>query len=80
MPRSFEVALEEIAACAGTHFDPVVVEAFLALPLDELRKARRLHESAAQATRGLDEHAEEIRKAIASFKGANGTNGGASGL
>lgn len=30
--RSFEVALDEIKRCAGTQFDPAVVEAFAQVP------------------------------------------------
>lgn len=33
---SIEVAREEIARCSGTQFDPVAVDAFLSIPVDEL--------------------------------------------
>ncbi len=42
--RSFPAAQEEIARCAGTQFDPGVVDAFLAVPIkvwEELRDAIR---------------------------------------
>jgi putative nucleotidyltransferase with HDIG domain len=39
--RSFEEALKELQSCAGTHFDPKIVEAFQAVPLDEWRDIRR---------------------------------------
>jgi response regulator RpfG family c-di-GMP phosphodiesterase len=29
---SYEAARQEIQRCAGTHFDPAVVEAFLSIP------------------------------------------------
>ena len=36
-----EVAREEIKRCAGTHFDPKLVEVFLSLPLKRLEEIRR---------------------------------------
>jgi putative nucleotidyltransferase with HDIG domain len=33
--RSFEAALEEIQKCAGTHFDPAIVEAFKRVPRED---------------------------------------------
>jgi len=38
--RPFEAAVEELAAGVGAHFDPQVVAAFLAVPLDEWRQLR----------------------------------------
>ena len=38
-PVSPDAARAELAACAGTHFDPVVVRAFLNISLGRLRKA-----------------------------------------
>ena len=38
--RSFEVAARELRNCAGLHFDPKVVAAFLAVPLDEWQRIR----------------------------------------
>ena len=38
---TFDAAKAEIKRCAGTHFDPAVVEAFLRVParfLDEIRR------------------------------------------
>nr|MBI3612758.1 HD domain-containing protein [Nitrospirota bacterium] len=40
-PTSFEAAAEEIAAENGTHFDPMVVEAFLTIPASEWRRLSR---------------------------------------
>jgi response regulator RpfG family c-di-GMP phosphodiesterase len=37
---SFDAARKEIARCAGTHFDPNVVEAFLKIPLELLETIR----------------------------------------
>jgi response regulator RpfG family c-di-GMP phosphodiesterase len=42
--RPYEAAVEELARCAGSHFDPRVVEAFGRVPRgewDEMRRARR---------------------------------------
>ena len=38
---SLEAARDEIARCAGTHFDPAVVSTFLAIPLETLVELRR---------------------------------------
>ncbi len=43
--RSYEEAVQELARCAGTHFDPRVVEAFARVPRrdwDDLRRARKM--------------------------------------
>jgi putative two-component system response regulator len=37
----FEAALAEIKRCAGTHFDPAVVESFLRVPVSLLEEIRR---------------------------------------
>jgi putative nucleotidyltransferase with HDIG domain len=39
--RSFEEAIEELQKCAGAHFDPKIVQAFIAVPIDEWREIRR---------------------------------------
>ena len=38
---TMEAAREEIARCDGTHFDPVVVSTFLAIPREALEELRR---------------------------------------
>ena len=38
---SLEAARDEIARCAGTHFDPAVVSTFLAIPPETLVELRR---------------------------------------
>jgi HD-GYP domain-containing protein (c-di-GMP phosphodiesterase class II) len=50
--RPFEAAAEELRRCCGQHFDPRVVEAFLAIPLDEWR---RLREAAVNEGHRLDD-------------------------
>ena len=37
---SFEAARQEIRRCAGTHFDPAVVQTFLKIPLELLETIR----------------------------------------
>jgi response regulator RpfG family c-di-GMP phosphodiesterase len=37
----FEKAAQEIQRCAGTHFDPVVVQSFLTIPLGVFEEIRR---------------------------------------
>jgi response regulator RpfG family c-di-GMP phosphodiesterase len=38
--RSFEDAVEELQRCAGTHFDPDIVEVFMSMPLAAWRELR----------------------------------------
>jgi response regulator RpfG family c-di-GMP phosphodiesterase len=40
--RPFEAAAEELIRCSGTHFDPLVVRAFLQIPLDVWREIRQM--------------------------------------
>ena len=40
--RSFEDAADELIRCSGAHFDPSVVQAFTAVPLDLWRELRQL--------------------------------------
>ena len=40
--RSFEDAADELIRCSGAHFDPGVVEAFTAVPIDSWREIREL--------------------------------------
>src|SRR4030095_7200381 len=40
--RSFDNAAEELIRCSGAHFDPVIVDAFTAVPLDGWRELRQL--------------------------------------
>jgi cyclic di-GMP phosphodiesterase len=62
---SFEVACEEIRACAGTQFDPEVVETFLDIPIADLEQIRARHEDGLLQTRPLDPDrvAEAIQRA-----------------
>ncbi len=40
--QSFDAAAEELIRCSGAHFDPLVVDAFIAVPLDGWREIRQL--------------------------------------
>jgi len=40
--RSFDDAADELIRCSGAHFDPFVVQAFTAVPLDAWRELRQL--------------------------------------
>jgi putative nucleotidyltransferase with HDIG domain len=40
--RPFEEAADELIRCSGKHFDPSVVQAFLAVPMDTWREIRQL--------------------------------------
>jgi len=40
--RSFDDAADELIRCSGAHFDPFVVDAFTAVPLDAWREIRQL--------------------------------------
>ena len=48
--RTYEVAVNELTRCAGTHFDPRVVEAFLRVPRRDWIKMRRRRTACAPAT------------------------------
>jgi response regulator RpfG family c-di-GMP phosphodiesterase len=58
---SFETARDEINRCAGAHFDPAVVNTFLAIPLQTFAdiRHRSLHEMSA-----ADAAAEAVRAAL----------------
>jgi response regulator RpfG family c-di-GMP phosphodiesterase len=47
--RSYEAAVEELIRCAGSHFDPRVVEAFLQVPRREWDEMRQAGKSIAYA-------------------------------
>jgi HD-GYP domain-containing protein (c-di-GMP phosphodiesterase class II) len=47
---SCEAARQELRRCAGTHFDPAVVETFLTIPVSSLEKIRQA--STEEITRG----------------------------
>jgi cyclic di-GMP phosphodiesterase len=49
---SFEAARHEIRRCSGTHFDPAVVDTFLAIPVETFASIRH---SAAHIASGADE-------------------------
>jgi HD-GYP domain-containing protein (c-di-GMP phosphodiesterase class II) len=40
--RPFEEAAEELVKCSDTHFDPLIVKAFLAIPLNDWAEIRQL--------------------------------------
>jgi putative nucleotidyltransferase with HDIG domain len=40
--RPFEAAIDELLRCSGQHFDPMVVNAFTAVPMDVWREIRQL--------------------------------------
>jgi putative nucleotidyltransferase with HDIG domain len=50
--RSFEVAADELIKCAGSHFDPQVVKAFTAVPIDQWREIRHLTIEPGLTTKG----------------------------
>jgi response regulator RpfG family c-di-GMP phosphodiesterase len=60
--QNFEVAEQELLKCAGTHFDPAVVEAWFAVPRSEWQDIR----SQAMLRGGLldDSHRRSIRSRI----------------
>ncbi len=64
--KSFEVAAQELQKCAGTHFDPRVVAAFMTVPLEEWR---RIRENATVAGQQLDDSQRRgIRSLILAHK------------
>jgi response regulator RpfG family c-di-GMP phosphodiesterase len=60
---SFETARDEIKRCAGSHFDPAVVDTFLTVPLETFAdiRHRSLHEMSA-----ADAAAEAVRATLGS--------------
>ncbi len=53
-PASVEVSLEEIRACAGSQFDPAVVDAFLSVRVKDLEKIRSRRSLNLSKTRTYD--------------------------
>ena len=52
--RSFEDAADELIRCAGSHFDPQIVKAFTAVPLDHWREIRHLTNEPGHSANGRD--------------------------
>jgi putative nucleotidyltransferase with HDIG domain len=50
--RPFDAAVEELTRCTGKHFDPLVVNAFSAVPMDTWREIRQMAKE--PAVTGLD--------------------------
>jgi response regulator RpfG family c-di-GMP phosphodiesterase len=70
-PSSFEVAFEEIKNCAGTQFDPEVVETFLGIPVAELDKIRAHHEDSQLQTKTIaPSQIEEALRRVEATRGA----------
>jgi HD-GYP domain-containing protein (c-di-GMP phosphodiesterase class II) len=40
--QPFEAAAEELSKCAGTHFDPTIVRAFIEVPMECWREIRQM--------------------------------------
>jgi putative nucleotidyltransferase with HDIG domain len=69
--RPFAEAREEIARCAGTQFDPRVVEAFLSVPPEDWERIRLDVETVAVLSADLAEHppsAEDVLAAISAVR------------
>ena len=65
--RPFELAREEIVRCTGTQFDPLVVDAFLAVPAEEWERIRLDVETVAVLSADLQESAagqDELQAAL----------------
>lgn len=69
----FRLARAEIIAGAGSHFDPMVVKAFLNVPEAEWAEIRRLAESQDQISHIIDKR--ELRSFILSIKHRTGSTG-----
>ena len=65
-PASFEVSIEEIRNCAGSQFDPEVVEAFLSVPRADFEKIRARRADSQTRTRTLD--SDRITEALRRVK------------
>jgi response regulator RpfG family c-di-GMP phosphodiesterase len=69
--RPFDDARDEIVRCAGTQFDPAVVDAFLAVPAEEWERIRLDVETVAVLSADLAENPPAADELIASIQGAN---------
>jgi response regulator RpfG family c-di-GMP phosphodiesterase len=69
--RPFEDARDEIVRCAGTQFDPAVVDAFLAVPAEEWERIRLDVETVAVLSADLAENPPAADELIASIQGAH---------
>jgi response regulator RpfG family c-di-GMP phosphodiesterase len=67
--RPFEDARQEIIRCAGTQFDPRVVEAFLAVPPEEWERIRLDVETVAVLSADLAENPPAADELLASIQG-----------
>lgn len=68
--RAYPAACEEIVASAGTHFDPRVVDSFIAIPAVRLAEIRREVVSHSYKGQVVEEH--ELRSFILSLKRPGG--------
>jgi response regulator RpfG family c-di-GMP phosphodiesterase len=68
--RPFEDARQEIVRCAGTQFDPGVVDAFLAVPAEEWERIRLDVETVAVLSADLAENPPAQDELLASIQGA----------
>lgn len=66
--RPFEDAAEELAKCAGTHFDPDIVKAFLSVPLDKWSEVRQLATEPGQTFRN-ESTGREVRYSAITLSG-----------
>jgi hypothetical protein len=62
--------MEEIRSCAGSQFDPEVVEAFLSVPREDLKRIRARRADSLRRTRTLD--ADRIADALDRVKAQSG--------
>lgn len=70
---SYAEAQKEIVSNSGTHFDPVVVEAFLTVPESEWSEIRKIAKSEDYIEHIIDRH--EIRSFVISLKRHSGFTG-----
>lgn len=70
---SYEDAKREMISSSGVHFDPAVVEAFLAVPEAEWREIRKIAKSESYIEHIIDRH--EIRSFVISLKRHTGFTG-----
>lgn len=70
--RSFEDAAEELIRCSGAHFDPFVVDAFTAVPLDGWREIRQLSTEPGLVMKG-EKTGVDIRYSVLTMSGDRAT-------
>jgi response regulator RpfG family c-di-GMP phosphodiesterase len=72
--QPFEAAAEELLKCAGKHFDPIVVQAFTEVPMDNWREVRQMALQPGRIVRNTNSGVE-LNNSLLSIAGDKFING-----